>query len=136
MLSAQSLSWSSAEIPRTSPSSMMSSAFGGVKPGEASRGRSSELHVRTVHSRVGGFSVRGCLLFIAPSFSVGTWRVLSARVALLFFSARASFSTSSTKALALLSLSWGALRVCFFIARMVGAKCWNRPDTWLGGSNT
>jgi hypothetical protein len=59
-------------MPRTSPSSVISSASGGgggVKPGGGFQGRPSELHVRTVPSGVGGLSMRGCLMLTAPSSS-------------------------------------------------------------------
>jgi hypothetical protein len=53
MRRARSFSWSSAEMPMTSPSPMVSSPSGGVKPGGGDYGAPSELQVRTMPSRVG-----------------------------------------------------------------------------------
>jgi hypothetical protein len=74
MRSARNFSWSSTEIPRTSPSLIISSASGGVKRSGGFRGRPSELHVRTVPSGVGGFSMSGRLLLTAPS-SGASWGI-------------------------------------------------------------
>jgi hypothetical protein len=67
MRRARSFSWSSAEIPLTSPSPMVSSPSGGAKPGGGARGAPSELQVRTVPSRV-GWSWR-CLWLLTTSSS-------------------------------------------------------------------
>jgi hypothetical protein len=67
MRMARSFSWSSAEMPMTSPSSMVSSPFGGAKPSDGARGAPSELQVRTVPSGV-GLSWR-CLLLLTASSS-------------------------------------------------------------------
>jgi hypothetical protein len=53
MRKARSFSWSSAEMPMTSPSSMVSSPSGGTKPGDGACGAPSELQVCTVLSGVG-----------------------------------------------------------------------------------
>jgi hypothetical protein len=53
MRKAHSFSWSSTEMPMTSPSSMVSSPSGGAKPGGGACGAPSELQVRTVPSGVG-----------------------------------------------------------------------------------
>jgi hypothetical protein len=53
MCRARSFSWSSAEMPMISPSSMVSSPSGGAKPGGGDRGAPSEMQVRTVPSGVG-----------------------------------------------------------------------------------
>jgi hypothetical protein len=53
MHKVRSISWSSAEIPMTYPSSMVSSPFGGAKPGGGSWGVPSELQVCIVPSGVG-----------------------------------------------------------------------------------
>jgi hypothetical protein len=99
MQRARNLSWSSTEMPRTLPSSMMSSAFG-VKPGGVAQGNPLELHVRTVPSGVGGLSWRGLLLLTASS-SKASWGMSSARASLPFFSARrAAFATSSMEVVA------------------------------------
>jgi hypothetical protein len=77
---ARSCSWSSAEMPMTSPSSIASSPSNGAKPGGGACGTPPKLQVRRVPSRV-GCSWR-CLLLTASS-SKASWRVLSVR-ALLF----------------------------------------------------
>jgi hypothetical protein len=66
MRRARSFSWSSAEMPMTSPSSMVSSPSGGVKPGGGTWGTHLELQVRTVTSGV-GLSWRALLLLMASS---------------------------------------------------------------------
>ena len=53
MRRAHSFSWFSAEMPMTSPSSMVSSPSGGAKSGGGAYGAPSELQVRTVPSEVG-----------------------------------------------------------------------------------
>jgi hypothetical protein len=53
MRKARSFSWSSAEMPMTSPSSIVSSPSGGAKLGGGACGAPSELQVRIVPSRVG-----------------------------------------------------------------------------------
>jgi hypothetical protein len=78
---ARNFSWSSAEMPMTSLSSIVSSPSGGAKPGGGACGAPSKLQVRTVPSGV-GWSWR-CLLLIVSS-SKASWGVLSAR-ALPFF---------------------------------------------------
>ena len=66
MRRARSFSWSSAEMPMTSPSSMVSSP-----PGGGACGAPSELQVRTVPSGV-GWSWR-CLLLLTASSSKASW---------------------------------------------------------------
>jgi hypothetical protein len=53
MRKAHSFSWSLAEMPLTSPSSMVSSPSCGAKPGGGAWGAPSELQVRIVPSGVG-----------------------------------------------------------------------------------
>lgn len=93
MRRAHSLSWSSAEIPRSSPSCKMSLTpwdgrfpAGANPSGGSSQERSLELHVWTLPFGVGGSLVRGCLLLIASVslFSAVAGMVSSARVALPF----------------------------------------------------
>jgi hypothetical protein len=67
MRRAHSFSWFSAEMPMTSPSSMVSSPSGGVKSGGGAYGAPSELQVRTMPSVV-GFSWC-CLLLLTASSS-------------------------------------------------------------------
>jgi hypothetical protein len=122
MRRARSCSWSSAEMPMTSPSSIASSPSGGAKPGGGSCGMPPELQVRRVSSGV-GCSWR-CLLLTASS-SKASWGVLSAR-ALPFF-------LSQQRCLRCFIDGWGCLRTSslgghrglFFVARTVGAKYWN-----------
>jgi hypothetical protein len=65
---ARSCSWSSAEMPMTSPSSIASSPSSGAKPGGGTCGTPPELQVRRVPSGV-GCSWR-CLLLTASSSKV------------------------------------------------------------------
>jgi hypothetical protein len=74
MRRARSFSWSSAEMPMTSPSSMVSSPSWGAKPGGGACGAPSELQVRTVPSGV-GLSWR-CLLLLTASSSKASWGVV------------------------------------------------------------
>jgi hypothetical protein len=67
---ARSCSWSSAEMPMTSPSSTASSPSSGAKPGGGARGTPPELQVGRVPSRV-GWSWH-CLL-LTPSSSKASW---------------------------------------------------------------
>jgi hypothetical protein len=71
MCRAHSFSWPSAEMPMTSPSSMVSLPSGGVEPGGGAWGASSELQVRTVPSGVGWSS--HCLLLLTASSSKASW---------------------------------------------------------------
>jgi hypothetical protein len=129
MRRARSFSWSSAKMPMTSPSSMVSSPTGGAKPGGGACGAPSELQVRTVPSGV-GWSWR-CLLLLTASSLKASWGVLSAR-ALPFFSA-------SSAACAVLSMDGATFKLgrlpsrVVFVARTVGAKCWDL--ICLGKSN-
>jgi hypothetical protein len=78
--------------------------------------------VRRVHSGV-GCSLR--CLFLRASSSQASWGVLSTRALPFFSASSAAFATSSTDGaafeLALLDVIAGGL----FVARTVGAKCWN-----------
>jgi hypothetical protein len=115
MRSAQSLSWSSAEMPKTSPSSMMSLASRGVKPGTASRGRSSEQHVRMVLSGVGGFSVWGCLMLrLRHSLWLPKGHYLRG-LSCLSFQRGPPSQHHPLRCWLWLSLSWGPSWVCSFI---------------------
>jgi hypothetical protein len=122
MRRARSCSCSSAETLMTSPSSVASSPSSGAKPGGGACGSPPVLQVRRVPSGV-GCSWR----YLVPraSSSQASWGVLSAR-ALPFFSASsaafaASLTDGATFELALLGTIVGGL----FVARTVGAKCWN-----------
>jgi hypothetical protein len=104
MRRARSCSYSSAETPMTSPSSVRSAPSGGAKSGGGC-GCPSEPQVRRVSS------------------SVVSWWVVWVRArALPFFAASsATFAASSAFELAFL----GAITGGFFVARTVAAKCWN-----------
>jgi hypothetical protein len=93
MRRAHNFSWSSAEMPITSPSSMVSSPSGGAKPGGGACGAPLELHVRTVPSGV-GWSWR-CLLLLTVSSSKASWVVVSARALPFFSASSAAFAVSS-----------------------------------------
>jgi hypothetical protein len=71
MRGARNFSWSSAEMPMTSPSSKVSSPSGEAKPGGGACGAPSELQVRTMPSGV-GLSWR-CLLLLTASSSKASW---------------------------------------------------------------
>jgi hypothetical protein len=114
---ARSCSCSSAETPMTSPSSVASAPSGGAKPG-GSCSCPPELQVRRLPSGV-GCSLR-CLLLSASS-SQASWWVVSTRALPFFSASSAAFAASSAFELALL----GAIASGFFVARTVGAKCWN-----------
>jgi hypothetical protein len=73
---------------------LLASWGGGVKPGGGFWGKPSELHVRTVPLGVGGFSVRGRLLLIAP-LRLPLGGSHQQGLSLLFFSVRAAFAMSS-----------------------------------------
>jgi hypothetical protein len=107
----------------TSPSSMVSSPFGGVKPGGGARGAPSELQVHTVPSGV-GWSWR-CLLLLTASSSKASWGVGCARALPFFSTSNAAFAASSMDGTAFELARLGAIAGCFFVARTVGAKCWN-----------
>jgi hypothetical protein len=121
MRRARSCSCSSVETQMTSPSFVASSPSSGAKPGGGACGCPSELQVRRVPSGVG--CLLRCLLLRASS-SQASWAVLSAR-ALPFFSA-----SSAAFELSLLGAIVGGL----FVARTVGAKCWNLLS-WASRSN-
>jgi hypothetical protein len=92
MRRALSCSWSSAEIPMTSPSSIASSPSSGAKPRGGTCGMPLELQVRRVPLGV-GCSWR-CLLLTASS-SKASWGVLSARALPFFSASSAAFAASS-----------------------------------------
>jgi hypothetical protein len=114
MRRAHSCSYSSAETPMTSSSSVASSPSGGAKPGGGACGCPPELQVRRVPSGVG--CSWSYLLLRASSLQASWWCCL--RGPCLFFSASsAAFAASSTDG--------GAIAGGLFVARTVGAKCWN-----------
>jgi hypothetical protein len=122
MCRARSFSWSLAEMPMTSPSSMVSSPSGGAKPRGGACGVPSELHVRTVPSGL-GWSWR-CLLLLTASSSKASWgggvreglafRIRQKRCVRRVVDGRGSLRISSL----------GGHRGLFFVARTMGAKCW------------
>jgi hypothetical protein len=117
MRRACSCSCSSAETPITSPSSVASAPSSGAKPRGGCYGP-PELQMRRLPSVV-GCSLRCFLLF--ASSSQGSWRVLSTR-ALPFFSASSAALAASS---AFDEVLLGAIAGGVFVARTVGAKCWN-----------
>jgi hypothetical protein len=104
MRKARSCSCSSAETPRTSLSSVRSAPYGGAKP-RGGCGCPSGPQVRRVSS------------------SVASWWVewVRARALPFFAASNAAFAASLAFELAFL----GAIAGGFFVARTVGAKCWN-----------
>jgi hypothetical protein len=122
MRRARSCSYSSAETPVTSPSSVASLPSSGAKPGGGSCGCPPELQVRRLPSGV-GWSLR-CLLLTASS-SQASWWVVSARALPFFSASNAAFAASSTDGAAFVLALLGAIVGGLFAARTVGAKCWN-----------
>jgi hypothetical protein len=122
MRRAHSCSCSSAEMSMTSPSSVASSPSSGAKPGGGSCGYPPELQVQRVSSRV-GWSLR-CLL-LSLSSSQASWWVVSARALPFFTASSAAFAASSTDGVAFELALLGAIAGGLFVARTVGAKCWN-----------
>jgi hypothetical protein len=120
MRRAHSCSYSSAETPMTSPSSVASSPSGGAKPGGGACGCPPELQVRRVPSGV-GCSWR-CLLLRASS-SQASWGVLSVRALPFFSASNAAFAASSMDGAAFELARLGAIVGGLFVARTVGAKC-------------
>jgi hypothetical protein len=110
MRRARNCSWSSAEMPITSPSSSASSPFGGAKPGGGACGTPSELQVRRVPSRV-AWSWR-CPLLTASS-SKASWGLLSVRALPFFSASSAAFAASSMDGAAFELAHLGATAGCF-----------------------
>jgi hypothetical protein len=109
MRRARSCSWSSVEIPITSPSSIVSSPSGGVKPGGGACGTPPELQVRRVPSEV-GWSWR-CLLLTSSS-SKASWGYCP-RGPCLFSPLVAAFAASSMDGTAFELARLGAIAGCF-----------------------
>jgi hypothetical protein len=122
MRRARSCSCSSAETLMTLSSSVASSPSGGAKPGGGACGSPPELQVRRVPSGV-GCSWR-CLVLRASS-SQASWGVLSVRALPFFSASSAAFAASSTDGAAFELALLGAITGGLFVARTVGAKCWN-----------
>jgi hypothetical protein len=78
--------------------------------------------VRRLPSGV-GWSLR-CLLLTASS-SQASWWVVSARALPFFSASSAAFAASSTDGAAFELALLGAIASGLFVARTVGAKCWN-----------
>jgi hypothetical protein len=111
MRRARSFSWSLAEMSMTSPSSMVSSPYGGVKPGCGACGAPSELQVRTVPLGV-GWSWR-CLLLLTASSSKASWGVVSARALPFFSASSAAFAASLMDGATFEFALLGAIAGCF-----------------------
>jgi hypothetical protein len=122
MRRACSCSCSSAETSMTSLSTIASSPSSGANPRGGACGCPLELQVRRVPSGV-GCSLH-CLLLRASS-SQASWWVLSARALPFFSASSATFAASSTDGAAFKLALLGAIVGGLFVARTVGAKCWN-----------
>jgi hypothetical protein len=87
-----------------------------------------------VHSAVGGGVILALSLAVDSVIFEGLLGAVSTR-ALPFFSARsAAFVASSMDATAFEVVLLGGIAGCFFVARTLGAKCWDLP-LWTGRSN-
>jgi hypothetical protein len=120
---ARSCSYSSAEMPMTSPSSVASSPSGGAKPGGGACGSPPELQVRRVPSGV-GCSWR-CLLLRASSSQASWGGVICEGFSFFFSASNAAFAASSMDGAAFELALLGAIAGGLFVARTVGTKCWN-----------
>jgi hypothetical protein len=116
---ARSCSYSSAETPRTSPSSVASSPSSGAKPGDGTCGCPPKLQVWRVPSGV-CWSLR-CLLLCASS-SPAPWWVLSVRALPFFSASSAAFAASSTDGAAFELALLGAIAGGLLVGRTVGAN--------------
>jgi hypothetical protein len=122
MRRARSFSWSSAEMPMTSSSFMVSSPSGGAKPGGGACGAPLELLVRTVPSGVGW---SWCyLLLLTVSSSKASWGCCP-RGPCLSFPPVVLPSLRHQWMVSLRISSLGCHHGLFFVARTVGAKCWD-----------
>jgi hypothetical protein len=122
---ARSCSCSSAETPRTSPSSVRFAPSSGAKPGGG-----CDCPSRPQVRRVSSSQVR------RVSSSVASWWVDWVRTRALPFLAASSAAFAASSAFELTFL--GAIAGDFFVARTVGAKCWNLLSAARGsngGSN-
>jgi hypothetical protein len=122
MRRARSCSCSSAGMPMILPSSVASSPSGAAKPQGGSCGCPPELQVRREPSGV-GWSLR-CLLLSVLS-SQASWWVVSAGALPFFSVSSAAFAASSMDGAAFELALLGAIAGGLFVARTVGAKCWN-----------
>lgn len=83
------------------------------------------LGTASAHSAVRGGVILALSLAVDSVIFEGLLGVLSMR-ALPFFSARsAAFAASSMDATTFKVALFGAIAGCFFVARKMGAKCWN-----------
>jgi hypothetical protein len=86
--------------------------------------------LRTIgaHSAIGGGVILALSLAVDSVIFEGLLGVVFTR-ALPFFCARsATFVASSMDATAFEVALFGAIAGCFFVARTMGAKCWNLPS--------
>jgi hypothetical protein len=121
MRRARSCSYSSAEMPMTSPSSVASSPSGGAKPRGGACGSPPELQVRRVPSGVG---CSWLYLLLRASPSEASWGCCLQGPCLFFSASSAAFAASSMDGAAFELARLGAIAVDLFVARTVGAKCW------------
>jgi hypothetical protein len=117
---AHNCSWSSADMPMTSSSSIASSPSVGAKPGGGACGTPPELQVHRVPSRV-GWSWR-CLLLTASS-SKAFWGGVVREGLAFFLSQQRCLRCFVDGWVCLRTSSLGGHRGLFFVARTVGAKC-------------
>jgi hypothetical protein len=110
MRRAHNCSWSSAEMPMTSSSSIAYSPSVGAKLGGGACGTPPEPQVRRVSSGE-GWSWR-CLLLTASSLKA-SWGVLSARALPFFSTSSAAFAASSMDGAAFELARLGAIAGCF-----------------------
>jgi hypothetical protein len=128
---AHNCSWSSAEMPMTLSSSIAPSLSGGAKPGGGACGTPPELQVHRLPSGV-GWSWR-CLLLTASS-SKASWGCCPRGPCLFFLSQQRCLRCFVDGWGCLRTISLGGHRGLFFVARTVGAKCWNLLP-WASRSN-
>jgi hypothetical protein len=115
----------------TSPSSVASLPSGGAKPGGGACGSPPKLQVRRVPLGVG--CSWHCLLLRASS-SQAYWGVLYVRAFPFFSASSAAFAASSMDGAAFELALLGAIVGGLFVARTMGAKCWNLLS-WARGPN-
>jgi hypothetical protein len=111
MRRARSFSWSSAEMPMTSPSSIVSSPFGGAKPGGGACGPPSELQVR--RGAFGGGMVLAMSFADSVIFVGLLGGVVREGLAFFFSASSAAFAASSMDEAAFELARLRAIAGCF-----------------------
>jgi hypothetical protein len=134
MRSARNFSWSSAEILRTSPSSIISSASGrgGKDWRRVPREAFKAAHVN------GGFRCGWVLyarsLAVDCSIPDASWGILPTRAAFPFFSARVAFAASSREVVAFKVAFLGAIVRLLCQSTNGGRQMLEPTNTWSSGS--